>query len=206
MHNKLHILYAYWDAVRAGRIAPRRLDIEPSAISTLLADTFMLERVSGETLQFRLAGTRVCQAYGRELRGEDFLSLFAPADQFALRRDLSKMLQQGAVMKMATHAVVDARLVCDMETILLPLVHAGTSIGRVLGATLPVERPEWLGHHQIKRLKLITHEIVWPDGRPYAVNAVASDPAPFHPRDNVVRIVRTEQRTFRVLPGGRSDD
>lgn len=206
MHNKLHMLYEYWDAVRAGRLAPRRLEIEPSAIATLLADTFMLERLAGDALQFRLAGTRICLAYGRELRGEDFLAAFADADRAVLRRDLAKVLEHGAIMKIAKLAVADTRLVCEMETILLPLVHAGNSIGRVLGASLPVERPAWLGHHEIKRLKLITHEVVWPDGRPYAVVAAASEPIPFRDTPKVVRIVRSENRTFRVLPGGRSDD
>ena len=40
----IQTLYAYWNELRAGRIAPRRLEIEPSRISSILPETFMLER------------------------------------------------------------------------------------------------------------------------------------------------------------------
>ena len=32
----IQTLYAYWDGVRAGRIAPRRLEIEPARIAAIL--------------------------------------------------------------------------------------------------------------------------------------------------------------------------
>ena len=49
-------LYAYWNELRAGRIAPRRLEVEPSRINSVLAETFMLERASPSTYRYRLAG------------------------------------------------------------------------------------------------------------------------------------------------------
>ena len=38
-------LYAYWDRVRNGRIAPRRFEIEPARIAALLRETFIAEGV-----------------------------------------------------------------------------------------------------------------------------------------------------------------
>lgn len=205
MHKTLQTLYAYWNDVRAGRLAPRRLEIEPAAIAPILADTFMLERAADDSFQFRLAGTRVCDLYGRELRGLDFLSDFQGAERNTVQREIATMCDRGAVLKLATHATADARHSLDVETILLPLVHAGESIGRVLGASVPTAKPEWLGHHKLQRQKLIEHELVWPDDRPFAVVARSTEPPPFRSNAGVVRIVRSENRTFRVLQGGRTE-
>jgi hypothetical protein len=60
-------LYGYWNALRAGRIAPRRLEIEPSRIGSILSETFMLERTDPATCRYRLAGTRLCEIFGFEL-------------------------------------------------------------------------------------------------------------------------------------------
>lgn len=205
MLNTLETLYRYWNDVRVGRLAPRRLEIEPASIAPLLADTFMLERVHDGSFQYRLAGTRVCDVFGGELRGQGFLQEFQENDRVVLRQALRDLADRGAVIKLATLGIADARHTLDIETILLPLAHSGSSINRILGASVPTTRPPWVGHYKIKKLRLITHEIVWPDGRPYPVMARAVAQQPFTSSDNVVRIVRNEKRTFRVLQGGRSD-
>lgn len=205
MQNPLETLYSYWNGVRVGRLAPRRLEIDPATIAPLLADTFMLERVHDDSFQYRLAGTRVCDTLGGELRGQGFLQDFHENDRATLTYALRELSQRGAVVRLATLGIADARHTIDIESILLPLAHAGESITRILGASVPTSRPPWLGHYKIKKLRLINHEIVWPDGRPYQVMARAVAQQPFTRSDNVVRIVRNEKRTFRVLQGGRSD-
>ena len=44
-HAASESLYAYWNEVRRGRLAPERLEIQPARIGNLLLDTFILERV-----------------------------------------------------------------------------------------------------------------------------------------------------------------
>ena len=58
-------LFQYWNRLRGTRPAPRRTEIEPSDIKTLLADTFILEQDSRGLPVFRLAGTRLCALFGR---------------------------------------------------------------------------------------------------------------------------------------------
>ena len=63
-----------------------RTEIEPADIKTLLADTFILEKDARGEAVFRLAGTRLCAIYGRELKGFAFVSLWreqGPADDRA---------------------------------------------------------------------------------------------------------------------------
>ena len=67
-------LYAYWDHVRNGRVAPRRFEIEPSMIAAMLPETFIVEGTGALGYRFRLAGTRICEQFGREVRGADLLA------------------------------------------------------------------------------------------------------------------------------------
>src|SRR5580765_742120 len=69
-------LFGYWTARRGKRPAPERGEIEPSAIRRALGDVFILEFDRRAGHPFRLAGTRVCALFGRELKSEPFLNLF----------------------------------------------------------------------------------------------------------------------------------
>jgi hypothetical protein len=72
-------LFQYWNRLRGGRPVPLRSEIEPADIKRLLADTFILEADGRDEAIFRLAGTRLCAVYGRELKGFAFPSLGARA-------------------------------------------------------------------------------------------------------------------------------
>src|ERR1041385_4153524 len=69
-------LFGYWAARRGKRAAPERGEIEPSAIGRALGDVFILEFDRRAGHPFRLAGTRVCALFGRELKNEPFLNLW----------------------------------------------------------------------------------------------------------------------------------
>src|ERR1700693_1227371 len=82
-HATSRELYDYWDRLRRGQPAPHRGDIEPSDIRRILADTFILEVGDRETYMIRLAGTRICALYGREIKATNFLDLWGAADRQA---------------------------------------------------------------------------------------------------------------------------
>jgi hypothetical protein len=67
-----------WNMRRGERLAPERADIEPSAIRKILGDAFVLERHGVSNPVFRLAGTRLCALFARELKGESFSCGSAP--------------------------------------------------------------------------------------------------------------------------------
>lgn len=204
-HRTTQILYTYWNEVRAGRIAPRRLDIEPSRIAGILPDTFMLEHLDAATYQYRLAGTRVCELFGRELRGSNFLDGWGVADRLALARRLSTMREQGGVVVLEILAGNDAGHRIDLEVVLLPLVHIGTQVGgRILGAMSTAASPHWLGNNRLDTKRLQREELIWPDGRPHSVLERSGRQAPFLPAVMSGRLVRDQRRNFRVLQGGRS--
>lgn len=201
--NSLLKLFDYWNEVRAGRLAPRRLEIEPSAIASILAETFMLERTDEDGYLYRLAGTRLCEIFGAELRGSDFLSGWSTADRATLAQHLKSVCEQGAVLRIASIASSDVRHALEMETMLLPLVHTGEAITRVIGAVSLRSEPHWLGHERLVQRKLIHCDLIWPDGRPHSLVARTAEKQPFVRDFGPVEIVRADKRTFRVLQGGR---
>jgi len=88
-HAASRELFAHWNDRRGLRALPERGDIEPAAIRAALGDTFIIGAEPGEELRFRLAGTRVCALFGRELRDETFAALWDAGHQAAMRRLLT---------------------------------------------------------------------------------------------------------------------
>jgi hypothetical protein len=200
----LFTLYSYWNEVRAGRLAPRRLEIEPSRIAGILAETFMLERVDPSTYPYRLAGTRLCELLGKELRGTNFLDGWSEEDRPVLARLLASVCDQGAVVSLTADSGTDTRHRVEVETILLPLLHAGSTVGRIIGATSAASTPHWLHGDVALTHRLVRHELVWPDGRPHSVIERSGKHAPFLAEPSHTRIAKAMRRQFRVLDGGRA--
>ena len=200
-----HTLYAYWNEVRAGRLAPQRLEIEPSRIAGILSETFMLERIDARTYQFRLAGTRLCELFGSELRGRNFLEGWGEEDRSVLSRDLATICEQGAVAVLELEGSSDTRHRVALEAILLPLVHGGSGIGRIIGAMTTISAPHWLGSEPLHNRRLQHRELMWPDGRPHSVVERLGRQAPFLAARAQGRIVKSDRRQFRVFEGGRGD-
>ncbi len=197
------LLYGYWNEVRGDRVAPRRFDIEPSRITSILPETFILERVSREEYLFRLAGTKVCEQFGREFRGSNILDLFDVADQEALERVLEGTCKEGAVGVAALEVEGPSGRTARLEMLLLPLVHSGVEISRVLGSLATSDAPAWLGQEPITAQRLKTFNLIWPDGRPHALLSRSDRQAPFLKEPRYNRIVRSERRSFRVYDGGK---
>jgi len=75
-HPSSREYFAYWDDKRGAALAPDRSDIEPSALRDLLADIFVLSYDREAGFPFRVAGTRVCALFGRDVKDTSFAALF----------------------------------------------------------------------------------------------------------------------------------
>lgn len=203
--KSLHTLYSYWNQVRAGRLAPQRLDIEPSRIAGILSETFMLERIDDGAYRFRLAGTRLCELFGMELRGRNFLEGWDNDDRAALERLLTTISEQGAGATLAIEGSSDVRHRVEIEAMLLPLLHGGNKISRVIGVMSAVSTPHWLSNEPLRNRHLLRHQLIWPDGRPHSVIERSGAQAPFQsPPSAAIPLNATGRRKFRVVDGGRA--
>lgn len=202
-HKTSQILFGYWNEVRRGRLAPRRFDIEPSRISHILPETFILERVQSERYLFRLAGTRLCEIFAREFRGTNLLELFSGKERSALERLLAIATGQGAVVVLTLAVAAARRRPIGLEMILLPLLHTDESVSRFLCSLSELEQADWLGYEPISEVTIVNHELIWPDGRPYSILSRLHRPGAFAPLAKPVR-KRAAPHRFQVLEGGLS--
>ncbi len=198
------ILYAYWNEVRGERVAPRRFEIEPARIATILPETFILERLDSETYGYRLAGTKICEQFGLEFRGSNFLDDWPEADRLTIARHFASTIAQGGALTLTIEAsaALDGADPVLFEAILLPLVHTSSTVTRIVGAMSAFDPPAWLGTRRLAYRRLLASEAVWPDGRPHAVAQTFRNQAPLIASLAGARLVKQDRRSFRVLDGG----
>lgn len=161
-HKTTKSLFDYWNDVRGHRTAPSRHEIHPSRIPDILADTFMLERRGPEAYHFRLAGTRICDAFGRELRGTNFLYGWDHEDRRDLIQQLDIVTGQCAAEVLQIEAGPDCHSTVPFEVILLPLFHTSETVDRILGSISVLEPAEWLYRTPINYKTLTDSELLWP--------------------------------------------
>src|SRR5215475_2698506 len=77
-HPSSRAFYAYWDDKRGDARAPERSEIEPHALREHLGDIFVLAYDASSAYPFRVAGTRVCALFGRDVKNASFPALFGP--------------------------------------------------------------------------------------------------------------------------------
>lgn len=152
-HPTSRMLHAYWDRLRGERCAPERAEIEPGAIRHLLADSLILELdVPQRTATLRLAGTRVCALFGRELREQPFGALWG-ADASDAWPMVEVVAADAVGVVAGLRGINMAGEVLDLELLLLPLRHRGRTQARALGTLSPVRQPAWLGLRPLVRLE-----------------------------------------------------
>jgi hypothetical protein len=155
-HKSTQAVFAYWNEKRGQRPAPERADIDPMVIRHALGDAIMLSVDFVNQLRFRLAGTRVCALFGREIKGERFASLWTEHSRQPVA-DLVAILADETIGAVAglTGRSADGDEV-DLELLLLPLAHSGHARTRALGVLAPLVPPYWLGEKPVTELQLGT--------------------------------------------------
>jgi hypothetical protein len=155
-HASTRALFNYWNGQRGRRPAPDRSDIDPGDIRDVLGDTFMLSADFVDEIRFRLAGTRVCALFTREIKGEAFNALWSQQN----RKETGDLLEALTSENIGAVAGVTGRakggVEVELEMLLLPLAHARQARVRALGALVPLARPYWLGEQPVGELELRT--------------------------------------------------
>jgi hypothetical protein len=171
-------LYEYWNRVRGVEPAPPRSAIEPSDLRRILPDTFILEVNNRERYAVRLAGTRVCSLYCRELKGTNLLDLWQEEDRSAMATLAAAVCEDGAAAVVTVDAGTARNHNVACEMILLPLRNGGTAFERILGSMAALERPHWLGSEPVVRQAITSLRLIWPQETPRFFRRRTDPPAP----------------------------
>jgi hypothetical protein len=164
-NDQSRTLFAYWDALRAGRPAPDRTEIDPGAIAPVLGDTFILEGQGTPALAYRLAGSRVCAIFAREMKGVSFLDGFTMEDRRKVLRGLADAhaAQAGLMLALTCHNTAGQEVV--LEAVILPLTHRGRMGARMIGALGGADMPYWIGRDGIVSMEVTSVRLLWPTWR-----------------------------------------
>ena len=153
-HASTRALYDYWNERRGSRAAPERGDIEPGAIGRALGDSFILAFDPAAAHPFRLAGTRICGLFGRELRGAPFETLWRESDRAAIRDLVAAVADETAGVIAGCAGRTEEGDTIELELLLLPLRHRGRTHARQIGVLAPLTVPFWLGSSPVVDLAL----------------------------------------------------
>ena len=156
-HGVSRDLYNYWNALRAGRTAPERGDIDPAAIRHVLAYTFILEVSPGPMSQarevtFRLSGTRLNALFQRDLKSRPFADIWLSEGAELAETVLNAVLDDRAATVAGVLGSPRGFDAMAFEMMLLPLRHHGKTHARLLGSIAASVAPTWLGLYPIDGL------------------------------------------------------
>src|SRR5262249_26492258 len=153
-HPSVLELYNYWNKRRGQRAAPERSDIEPGAIRRALADAFVIAFDANAGHPFRIAGTRLCGAFGREVRGAAFIDLWNADSRRMVRELLAVVAQESIGVVAGARGTNGEGFELEFELLALPLRYHAATDARILGALAPAEVPYWFGVSRIGQLSL----------------------------------------------------
>jgi hypothetical protein len=77
----------------------------------------------------------------------------------------------------------------SFEFVLMPLIHNGETVNRLLGAIVAIDPAFWLGTQTLVRYEVVDVKLHWADGLPAFMAAGGAE------------IVRLRARRFRVVEG-----
>lgn len=153
-HVSSALVLDYWQDRRRNRPAPERTDIDPGEIRQALGDTFMLAADFVEQLRFRLAGTRVCALFGREIKGESFAALWSEDSRKQIDELIAVVSEEATGVVAGLVGTTEDGSATDVEMLILPLAHTGLARIRAMGVLAPVVPPYWLGEKPVVELSL----------------------------------------------------
>ncbi|WP_181408024.1 PAS domain-containing protein [Pararhizobium mangrovi] len=212
----LHV-FAYWNRLRAGRLAPDRHEIAPSELKSHLPHVFMATRPQDDApLAFRLAGTAICGMMGRELRGSRVHALWSPDEHEAIDGALEGVLKTGRVAVLGLYGFSTLGRRAEFEMTAMPLAGED-GIERLFGTLVPLTRPYWLEIDTLTGFVTTALDTFAPDEDPPSATQVPSagdtqrvdevSPramAP-SPRTTALSPRAIRRRRFGLIRGGRQD-
>lgn len=214
-HQSTIAIFSEWQrlAFNAGQSSfsvPQRTAIEPRKLGRHLADLFIVESpASIDDVAFRIAGTKICTLYGRELNTTLFQSLWPERDRPALFEMIEAVYRLGVPALSHHQGITLASRCVNLEMLLAPLVRNDSQIC-LLGSLVAFDPQAGSAYDPIVINHLQAIEPIAPDLRMNQAKPVTVAPkAKFTrraPRQNIAAALEqapTERPILRVIVGGK---
>jgi hypothetical protein len=143
-HQTIIDVYGYWDGLRGAADAPLKSQIQPSTLGQMLTSLFILEIAGDGIVTFRLAGSRICDLFGHDLRDESFSDLFGDDHAGDIESTLIGAMRHAIPALINATGYSTAGHQASFEIIVMPLRSEDGSCERLLGAIAPSAAASWL--------------------------------------------------------------
>lgn len=136
----LKTLYEHWNSLREGRLPPFRSEISPRALPEQLDTLFILEMLNPKDVRIRIAGIKICEMIGMEVRGQSPMSFFEENARGRFASVITDVLNGAAIARLSLKTEDKLGNIGNVEMILLPLRSDFGDVSRIIGCvTVPTD-------------------------------------------------------------------
>ncbi|MBI1217808.1 MAG: PAS domain-containing protein [Rhodobacteraceae bacterium] len=185
----------YWEALRDGRPAPARAEIDPRGIDRALGHMMLMDRIAPGHARLRVAGQHLCDLMGMEVRGMPLGALLALPAREALATALQTVFHGRCGVVLGLHAGWSLGTpAIDGQMLLLPLADRDGVLAHALGCIATTgtigRAPRRFVITEVRHLPIMVtrrdeREPVLP------VPALAEGPATYRPQRPALHLVQT---------------
>jgi hypothetical protein len=188
LHPGSRALFRYWEATRGEESAPNRRRLDLNSIRAFVPCLFIVERHPSKGHIWRLAGTKLCQLWKRELTGSPFLSGWDDFERLTAERLLDGVIRahQPFVLRFRLFTSLGHDIGAEMIGLPLRAITGGGT--HVFGGIMPFRDIDALGYDRICAVELSTARVIW------------TEPLPA----DHFRSPGLTAQPLRLIPGGRA--
>lgn len=204
-HRNSHLLVGYWSRLRRGRAVPDQTEIDPRAIKRMLSYVFILEASDPARPVYRLAGTSLCDRFGAELKGTNFLTHWEAQSRGALSMLMKQALATRQPLCLSSIAASNDCGMVEMETVLAPVSFGDGAPTRFLGMVQILSDAGQVTGRTIAFARLIGSQLVREDEPLSAYDSPPPPPPPpsqpnlrSHPKAPHLRLVVSREGNATV--------
>lgn len=150
---------SYWETLRNGRLAPMRSELDPRKITNSLQHTFVLEYNNSQDVRFRLAGMKLNEIMGMELRGMPARALISLGCRDELCRIIDDLIMDPKIVELHLTAETDHKTRTTARMLMLPMQNENGEICRILGCMTAqgplMQQPQRFDIADIKKTRIV---------------------------------------------------
>jgi hypothetical protein len=139
-HPKIRALHAYWTRKRGERAMPRRADLDPIEIPTLLPHVFLIDvkREAPQLLIYRVFGTALVELFGFDFTAQEVGKGTLPEHLPEMRERYGRVIRERQPYYHRTRLRDRLNDFTDVDRVILPLSVDGARVDQMIGMTIPI--------------------------------------------------------------------
>lgn len=131
--SSIDALHNHWKSLREGNLPPFRSEISPRSLPDMLDNLFIFETLNPDDIRVRIAGIKICEMMGREVRGQTPMSFFGENARGRFAAVMTDVLTRPTVARLGLETSDSNGNIGHADMILLPLRSDFGDVSRIIG-------------------------------------------------------------------------